>query len=128
MAKAEISGLRYAMPKYEVNEEAVEHARKLIDVRRYVIRSRWQDAQPSTAELNAFLKKHTWDDYGSWHLGLKVGATDETKNRYGFIFGDLRRVHRSALIACNFRAAEYDHKSIELVAHELLQRLDEARR
>jgi hypothetical protein len=38
------------MPKYDVNEEAVEHARKLIDAKRYVVRSRWQDAQPRTAE------------------------------------------------------------------------------
>jgi hypothetical protein len=31
------------------------------------------------------------------------------------------------LIACQFRAAEWDHKKLELVAHELLQRLDSTR-
>ncbi len=64
---------------------------------------------------------------GEWHLGLTDGAGDETKARYGFVYGDFRRVHRMGLIACQFRAAEWDHKKLELVAHELLQRLDSTR-
>ena len=40
------------------------------------------------------------------------------------VYGDLRRIHRSALIACVYRAAEWRHKEIELAAHELLQLLD----
>ena len=40
------------------------------------------------------------------------------------VYGDLRRVHRSALIACVYRAAEWRHKQVELAAHELLQELD----
>lgn len=39
--------------------------------------------------------------------------------------GDFRRVHRSALIACVYRAAEWHHKKVELAAHDLLQLLDE---
>jgi hypothetical protein len=31
------------------------------------------------------------------------------------------------LIACQYRAAEWDHKAIELAAHELLQELDNTR-
>ena len=108
------------MPKYEVNEKALVHARHLIDTRRYVVRSRWHEAQPSANDQNAFLKSHTWHEYGAWHLGLKIEASDETKNRYAFGFGDLRRLHRSGLIACHFRAAEFDHKQVELAAHDLL--------
>ena len=40
------------------------------------------------------------------------------------MYGDLRRVHRSGLIACVYRAAEWRHKKVELAAHDLLQRLD----
>ena len=40
------------------------------------------------------------------------------------MFGDLRRIHRSAIIACHFRAAEWRHKDVELAAHDLLQVLD----
>ena len=73
---------------------------------------------------NAFLEKHSWEEYERWHLGLTEGAADETKARYAFVYGDFRRVHRMGLIACVYRASEWRHKEIELAAHDLLQRLD----
>jgi hypothetical protein len=112
------------MAKYEVNPDAVAHARSLIDSRQYVLDSDWGDVQPSAEAQNAFLESHSWGDYSQWHLGLTEGATDETKARYGFVYGDLRRVHRSGLIACVYRASEWRHKDVELAAHELLQHLD----
>ena len=112
------------MPAYTVNEDAVRQAKRLIDARQYVLRSRWQDVQPRTREQNAFLKAHSFADYALWHLGLTEGPDDETKARYAFVYGDFRRVHRMGLIACHYRAAEWQHKEIELAAHELLQYLD----
>ena len=88
--------------------------------------SDWGDVQPSAADENAFLKSHSWDEYADWHLGLTEGASDETKARYAFVYGDFRRVHRDGLIACVYRAAEWRHKDVELAAHELLQLLDRA--
>jgi hypothetical protein len=116
------------MPKYVVNPAGVAKAKELIDARQYRVRSRWGDVQPSAKEQNAFLKTHTWDEYGAWHLGLTVDAADETKGRYAFVFGDFRRLHRMGLIACLYRAAEWDHKEVELAAHRLLQHLDDQRR
>jgi hypothetical protein len=115
------------MASYRVNPAGVKHAKELIDARQYRIRSRWNDVQPRAREQNAFLKTHSWDDYSAWHLGLTEGATDETKGRYAFVFGDFRRLHRMGVIACLYRAAEWDHKEIELAAHDLLQYLDRAR-
>jgi hypothetical protein len=89
-----------------------------------VLDSDWGDAQPSADEENAFLAQHSWDEYAEWHLGLTEGATEETKARYAFVFGDFRRLHRTGLIACQYRAAEWRHKDVELAAHELLQLLD----
>jgi hypothetical protein len=66
------------------------------------------------------------EDYASWHLGLTAGANDGTKARYAFVFGDFRRIHRSGLIACVYRASEWRHKKVELAAHGLLQELDRA--
>jgi len=40
------------------------------------------------------------------------------------VYGDLRRVHRTGLIACVYRAAEWRYEEIELAAHDLLQHLD----
>ena len=115
------------MASYSVNPRAVERARRLIESRQYVLESDWGDAQPKAAAENAFLKSHSWDDYAEWHLGLTDGATDETKARYAFVYGDFRRVHRMGIIACHYRAAEWGHKEIELVAHDLLQQLDAIR-
>jgi hypothetical protein len=112
---------------YSVNARAVERARELIDGRQYVLRSQWGDVQPSAADENAYLESHSWSDYAGWHLGLTDGATDETKGRYAFVYGDFRRLHRMGLIACQYRAAEWGHKDVELAAHELLQYLDSAR-
>ena len=112
------------MARYTVNDEAVERARKLIDARQYVIDSDWGEAQPKPDDENAYLRRHDWADYAAWHLGLTDGATDETKGRYAFVFGDFRRIHRSGIIACHFRAAEWHHKEVELAAHELLQYFD----
>jgi hypothetical protein len=115
------------MASYRVNDRGVAKAKALIDARQYVVRSRWADVQPSADAGNAFLETHSWDEYGDWHLALTEGAGEETKARYAFVFGDFRRVHRTGLIACHYRAAEWDHKEIELAAHDLLQYLDAAR-
>jgi hypothetical protein len=112
------------MASYSLNERAVRHAERLIDSRQYVLDSDWGDIQPTAKDENAFLESHTWEEYADWHLGLTDGARDETKARYGFVYGDFRRLHRTGLIACHYRAAEWRHKAIELAAHELLQRLD----
>ena len=109
---------------YELNSDAVEHARRLIDGRQYVLDSDWGDVQPHADAQNGYLERHSWEDYGRWHLGLTVGANDETKARHAFVYGDFRRVHRSGLIACVYRASEWRHKEVELAAHDLLQHLD----
>ena len=112
------------MASYTVNEDAVARCRALIDKRQYVLDSDWGEVQPTAETQNAFLANHSWDDYAAWHLGLTAGANDETKARYAFVYGDLRRVHRTALIACVYRASEWRHKDVELAAHDLLQHLD----
>lgn len=113
------------MAKYDVNPDAVAHARKLIRAKQYVLDSDWGDVQPGADAQNAYLERHSWEEYAAWHLGLTEGANDETKARYAFVYGDLRRVHRTGLIACVYRASEWRHKKIEVAAHDLLQELDE---
>jgi hypothetical protein len=114
------------MAAYSVNKKAVKKAQQLIDAHQYVLDSDWGESQPNAEAQNAFLETHSWEEYAEWHLGLTEGATDETKARYAFVYGDLRRLHRSGLIACQYRAAEWRHKEVELAAHRLLQRLDKA--
>ena len=115
-----------AMASYAVNKAAVARCRELISGKQYVLDSDWGDAQPDAAAGTAYLDRHSWDEYAAWHLGLTEGANDETKARYAFVYGDLRRVHRTGLIACVYRASEWRHKAVELAAHDLLQELDRA--
>ena len=118
------SGQNAVMASYAVNPDAVARARQLIDSRQIVLDSNWGEVQPGAAEQNAFLESHSWEEYAQWHLGLTEGASDHTKARYAFVYGDFRRVHRMGIIACHYRAAEWRHKDIELAAHDLLQYLD----
>ena len=112
------------MASYTVNKAAVAFVRELIDKKRYVLDSDWGEVQPRADDQNAYLDKHSWDEYAAWHLGLTEGANDETKARYAFVVGDFSRVHRVGLIACVYRASEWRHKEVELAAHNLLQHLD----
>jgi hypothetical protein len=112
------------MATYTVNPDAVAHARELIGAKQYVLDSDWGDVQPDAEAQNAYLERHSWEEYAGWHLGLTEGANDETKARHAFVIGDFRRVHRSGLIACVYRASEWRHKQVELAAHDLLQLLD----
>ena len=117
-------GKAWPVASYTVNDSAVADAGRLIDARQYVLTSDSGEVQPSAEAQNAYLECHSWAEYADWDLGLTDGATDETKARYAFVYGDLRRVHRSGLIACVYRASEWRHKAVELAADDLLQRLD----
>jgi hypothetical protein len=112
------------MAKYLLNDGAVAKARTLIDARQYVLDSDWGEVQPRAEAQNSYLESHPFHEYAEWHLGLTDGANDETKARYAFVYGDFRRIHRTGLIACVYRASEWRHKDIELAAHDLLQYLD----
>jgi hypothetical protein len=111
---------------YELNQAAIAHARALIEAKQYVLNSDWGAVQPKASDQNNYLKRHSWDEYARWHLGLTKGVADHTKARYAFVYGDFRRIHRTGLIACVYRASEWRHKDIELAAHDLLQYLDAA--
>jgi hypothetical protein len=88
---------------YSVNKKAIAHARRLIEARQYVLDSDWGEVQPRADDENAFLKSHSWHEYAEWHLGLNDEASNETKSRYAFVYGDFRRIHRTGIIACQLR-------------------------
>ena len=72
------------------------------------------------------MAKHTVNDRAVDFALELIAKRDGTKARYGFVFGDFRRIHRMGIISCHYRAAEWRHKEIELAAHDLLQALDNA--
>lgn len=113
------------MPKYKVNDAAVKQARQLIDDGKVDVDTGWGDAAPSAADGNDVIERDGYDGYGAWHLGIDTEASEETKDRYGFPYGDFKKVNRSALIHAKQRASQNDHPEIEKVADELLSTVDD---
>jgi hypothetical protein len=109
----------------QLNEAGRRKAKSMIESSQYVLDSSWTDANPSADEENAFLENHSWAEFGKWRLGVDPTAAEDTKERYGFPYGDFRRVHRSGLIAAKQRAAQNDYADIERAADSLLSLLDQ---
>ena len=108
----------------KLNKAAEAKARQLIQSHQYVKDSDWSEAQPSTEAENDYLDDHSWDDYAAWHLGIHEDASKETKGRFGFPYGDFRRVHHAGLTAAKQRAAQQGYDDIEQAADRLLQLLE----
>ena len=115
------------MTTYRVNEDGVAKARDLIDAGKYDGATEWSDAAPSAEDENAEVEKHGYEGYAAWHLAIDPDASEETKGRYTFPYGDFSKVNRAALIHGKQRAAQNDHDAIEKAFDELLQRLDQRR-
>ena len=113
--------------KYRVNNDGVAKAREMIDSNQYDLDTEWDEAAPSTEQSNAKIDRDGYGGYGQWHLAVDTEASVDTKDRYGFPFGDFQRVIRSGLIAAKQRAAQNDHDAVEKAADELLDHLDSAR-
>ena len=115
------------MTAYRVNDDGVGQARRLIDAGKYDDATEWSDAAPSAADENAEIDEHGYEGYGAWHLAIDPDASEETKGRYKFPYGDFSKVNRAALIHAKQRASQNDHDEIEKAADRLLQLLDEKR-
>lgn len=113
------------MTKYRVNDMGVAKARQMIDAGQYDRHTDWSVAAPSADEGNREIDRHGYDGYGEWHLAIDTEASEGTKDRYGFPFGDYARVNRSALIHAKQRASQNEHDEIVKVAGDVLEHLDE---
>jgi hypothetical protein len=115
------------MTTYRINEAGRVKARQMIDAGQYDIHTQWSAAAPSADDGNRQIERHGYDGYGEWHLAIDPEASPDTKDRYGFPFGDFSRVNRAALIHAKQRAAQNGHDDIVQVADELLDHLDDVR-
>ena len=113
------------MPNYDVNKAAVKQARSLIDDGKYDTSTEWSDAAPSSDDGNDVINDEGYDGFGAWHLAVDPDASEDTKGRYAFPYGDFKKVNRAALIHAKQRAAQNDHDEIEKAADELLRHLDD---
>ena len=112
----------------KLNEKAYAHAKKLIADGRLVVdgRDEWSAHQPSAADENSFIAEQGFDAYALWHLGVDRDASEATKGRYKFPYGDFEKVHRCGVLAVESRAGQRKYLAIELAAahlHGLLESL-----
>ncbi len=120
-------GSDVAMTTYHANDAAIAKARRLVETRHYDLQTPWSEAAPSAADENAQIERHGYDGYGEWHLAVDTDASEGTKDRYAFPYGDFSRVNRAALIHAKQRAAQNGHDAIVAAADGLLSLLDEGR-
>jgi hypothetical protein len=112
------------MPTYSVHTAGVRKAEGLIDAGEHDTTTEWSDAAPSASQENDHVDRYGYDGFGEWHLAVDPEASEETKGRYAFPFGDFTTVNRAALVHAKQRAVQNDHQAIADAADALLERLD----
>jgi len=88
-------------------------------------RDDWSEHQPSTRQENEFIEAHGWDEFESWHLGIDDEASENTKARYKYPYGDFTKAHRCGLLAAETRAGRNKHRDIEDATLKLRDMIDE---
>jgi hypothetical protein len=88
-------------------------------------RDDWSEHQPSTRQENRFIEANSWDEYANWHLGIDDEASEHTKARYKYPYGDFRQVHRCGVLAAEVRAGRNKHADIENATIHLRDMIDE---
>ncbi|HVW99823.1 MAG TPA: hypothetical protein VHA52_05250 [Candidatus Babeliaceae bacterium] len=112
----------------KLNEEALSYAEKLIDGKLEVEHGKkwnWQEHRPTPDESAKFLNTHYLrTEYGLWFLGIDTEKPDTSKEHYVYPYGDLKIVHREALVAARDKANKDGHHEIARAAEKLLKLID----
>lgn len=113
-----------------LNKTGYQHAQRLVTEGRFVFDERddWSEHQPSSEDENRFIRKHGFDEYAKWYLGIDEDAQEETKGRYKFPYGDFTKVHRCGILAAENRAGQYKHLDIENAAAHVHGMIDALKR
>ncbi len=112
------------MTSYRVNQPGVKHAERLIRSGQYDTDTSWSEASASAGEENEVIDEDGYKAWSKWHLAEDSEASEGTKGRFRFPYGDFEKVNRAALIHAKQRAAQNDHDAIAKAADHLLQELD----
>jgi hypothetical protein len=113
----------------KLNKHSFEFAQDQIKNGKVVLDQRddWSEHQPSARQENEFIEAHGWDEYANWHLGLDDEASEETKARYKYPYGDFSKVHRCGVLSAESRAGRNKHSDIEDATVKLRDMMDEQR-
>ena len=109
---------------FRVDKDGVAQARKLIDAGKYDDEDGVVRGGPLRRRRERRDRAGRLDGFGAWHLGVNPDASEGTKKRFAFPYGDFKKVNRAALIHGKQRAVQNDHDEIDEAADDLLRRLD----
>ena len=102
----------------KLNPQAIEHAEYIIKAGEVERKNR--DYQATQDEIAKFLKTHNMDEYAQWFLAIDTAIPEDNKDRYLYAYGDLRQVHREALLQVSKQA----DKEIAQAAKQLISLID----
>ncbi len=108
----------------EVNYQAVEKAKQLIDEGMYRINIPWRDVQPSENAGQKYLDQNGLDAYGQWFLAIDPNVSETSPERYLFPYGDFKAVQRTGIIAAKQNAVQSQDADLEAAADEILDLFD----
>jgi hypothetical protein len=105
---------------YEFAQDRIKNGKVVLDER-----DNWSEHQPSARQENEFIDAHGWDEYAHWHLGVDDEASEHTKARYKYPYGDFAKVHRCGMLSAEVRAGQNKQADIEDAAAQLRDMMDE---
>lgn len=109
----------------KLHKEGFDHAKAVIENGLEVEHSsNWDAVKPTKDEEVRHLNTHTLDEYGIWFLGIDTEVPENDKSKFVYPHGDLKVVHKSALIIAEEQAREKGHKDIQKAAQELIELID----
>lgn len=88
--------------------------------------TKWSEAAATAGEESEVIGEDGYRNWSEWHLAVDVEATDGTKGRFRFPYGDFKKVNRAAVKHAKQRASQNDHHQIADAADQLLEAIDEA--
>jgi hypothetical protein len=111
----------------KLNRRAFQYAKTLVDRGRAVLdeRDAWREHRPTSRQRDAFIAAHGIGSYGTWFLAIDTEAAEGTKARHKLPYGDLKNVHRCAVLSAEARAAQDRYAPVAPAAAHLHGMLDE---
>lgn len=111
----------------ELYREGYEQARRLIEEGKVSNDAgQWHVTNPGTGEQDTFIAENGIEAWGLWHLAVNPDHPRDSKEAYGFPYGNYQTVCREGLLAAEERSRQYGYTEINAAATELLGLADEA--
>lgn len=115
----------------KLNERAVLYAQQLIKggLEVEVQDCNWSAHKATADEVDKYVENHDIKEYSQWFLAIDTAISDENSlARYQLPFGDLKIVHKSAIVEAQKRAAQQGVRDVEEAAKKLLQMIAQIKR